>query len=194
MYKLSLTGILVGDGQGDFNEILSEDEKLGGAQKPRGQLESFQDALDDCGLQDLGYTGPPFTWCNKRNGEEMVQERFDRCVGNFPWISLLRGASVKHFKFWRSDHRPIILDVRLEERGTGSDSQISARRFHFEECWADRDGCASIIARSFQNSSSMYLRTSKKGLGRIFVGWRGSWTSFWIKRRPIGDRGQGNYG
>ncbi|KAK2649046.1 hypothetical protein Ddye_016535 [Dipteronia dyeriana] len=80
---------------GDFSEILSVNEKSGEARKPRGQVESFWDTLDDCGLQDLGFTGPSFTWCNKRNGEEMIHERLDRC------IVFVQGYLVKHEELQR---------------------------------------------------------------------------------------------
>ncbi|KAK3229371.1 hypothetical protein Dsin_001252 [Dipteronia sinensis] len=38
-------------------------------------MEDFREALDDCGLEGLGYLSLVFTWCNKREGGEMVQER-----------------------------------------------------------------------------------------------------------------------
>ena len=43
--------------------------------------------LDDCGLMDLGYRGPKFTWF-RRNGEEAgIFERLDRGVANPAWIN-----------------------------------------------------------------------------------------------------------
>jgi len=49
---------------GDFNEILSTGEKIGGARRPQKQIDDFVAALDCYGLRDLGYTGPDYTWCN----------------------------------------------------------------------------------------------------------------------------------
>ncbi|KAK3231578.1 hypothetical protein Dsin_003459 [Dipteronia sinensis] len=40
----------------DFNDILDDSEKLGGSQRPRHLMENFRAALDDCDLQDIGWT------------------------------------------------------------------------------------------------------------------------------------------
>lgn len=53
---------------GDFNEILDASEKLGGSLRNQSLIDNFRLALDDCRLQDLGYLGLAFTWCNKREG------------------------------------------------------------------------------------------------------------------------------
>ena len=50
---------------GDFNEILYADEKQGWLDRPERQMLGFREALDFCRLKDLGYTGYPFTWCNR---------------------------------------------------------------------------------------------------------------------------------
>lgn len=39
---------------GDFNEIVTQDEKLGGKPRPKKQMEDFRLALDRNGLVDLG--------------------------------------------------------------------------------------------------------------------------------------------
>ncbi|KAK2659344.1 hypothetical protein Ddye_005877 [Dipteronia dyeriana] len=50
---------------------------MGGFQRPRWQLDCFRAVIDECGLQDIGFMGPSFTWCNKREGSTMFQERLD---------------------------------------------------------------------------------------------------------------------
>jgi hypothetical protein len=42
----------------NFNEILYHYEKEGGRAR---QLQAFHDALDDCALVDIGFTGDMFT-------------------------------------------------------------------------------------------------------------------------------------
>jgi exonuclease III len=49
---------------GDFNEILTLEEKWGGGGRPNSQMEAFRQTLENCGLSDLGYRGPKFTWSN----------------------------------------------------------------------------------------------------------------------------------
>lgn len=47
---------------GNFNDILHESEKRGGARQPCRLIDGFQQAIQDCHLRDLGYKGNLFTW------------------------------------------------------------------------------------------------------------------------------------
>jgi hypothetical protein len=71
----------------DFNEILEQSEKEGAAIQRESQMESFREALEECGLCDLGYTGPRFTWCSKRTDRHFTKEWLDRVVANQKWCS-----------------------------------------------------------------------------------------------------------
>lgn len=46
---------------GDFNEILNDNEKEGGAQKARKGMDNFREALDKCRLIDPGFSGAKHT-------------------------------------------------------------------------------------------------------------------------------------
>ena len=62
---------------GDFNEITRLEEKLGGVPHAENQMQFFRECLDFCGLKDLGYSGLPFTWCNRRFEGNVVWVRLD---------------------------------------------------------------------------------------------------------------------
>lgn len=62
---------------GNFNEILRVEEKKGWLDRPERQMQEFHDALDYCGLKDLGYNGFSFTWCNQKPGIQNVWVRLD---------------------------------------------------------------------------------------------------------------------
>ena len=47
---------------GDFNEILFHHEKEGGRVRPQRFMQAFHDALTDCELSDMGFSGDMFTW------------------------------------------------------------------------------------------------------------------------------------
>lgn len=66
----------------DFNEILCEDEQLGGNRRPQQHMQAFRNAMDFCELRDLGYSGYPFTWCNRRDNQRNIQVRLDRCLAD----------------------------------------------------------------------------------------------------------------
>ena len=89
--------------------------------------------LDVCGLEDLGYIGPKFTWCKRRNGNEMIQECLDRCVGTDHWKDLFPNSKVKHLEYWRSNHRPVLMEVLEQKCGLLAGGR-RRKRFYFEEC------------------------------------------------------------
>ncbi|CAD6213027.1 unnamed protein product [Miscanthus lutarioriparius] len=45
----------------DFNEALSSDEHLGRTRRGESQMKLFRECLENCGLLDLGFSGPKFT-------------------------------------------------------------------------------------------------------------------------------------
>ena len=49
---------------GDFNKILSNSEKQGGAIRSQQQMDGFRKVVNYCAFKDLGYCGSDFTWCN----------------------------------------------------------------------------------------------------------------------------------
>ncbi|XP_073041827.1 uncharacterized protein [Primulina eburnea] len=60
---------------GDFNDLLSSEDKRGGAEHPAWLYRGFREVVDDCSLQDLPLEGYPFTW--------------ERCVVNTDLVSKL---------------------------------------------------------------------------------------------------------
>ncbi|KAK2665103.1 hypothetical protein Ddye_003677 [Dipteronia dyeriana] len=95
---------------GDFNEILSDDEKRGGRQKNWRDILAFREAIFYCNLEDLGFVGDKYTWCNKRNGDELMMERLDRSFGNKEWEHLFPSYNVRHLDYWNSYHRLVVLN------------------------------------------------------------------------------------
>jgi hypothetical protein len=72
---------------GNFNEICFSHEKDGGNARPPRFMQAFREALDDCGLEDLGFTGDPFTWkCGR------MRQRLDRVVATNSWSLMHPGA------------------------------------------------------------------------------------------------------
>ena len=68
---------------GDFNEILYSSEKEGRAPRQQAMMQLFQDARNDCSLEDIGYNGDKFTFF--RGG---LRERLDRAVSNPGWMDM----------------------------------------------------------------------------------------------------------
>ncbi|KAA3488997.1 reverse transcriptase [Gossypium australe] len=70
---------------GDFNEILYSSEKSGGIPRKERKMESFREVLEECQLEDIGYSGAWFTWERGNFAETNIRERLDRGVANERW-------------------------------------------------------------------------------------------------------------
>ena len=94
---------------GDFNELLSCNDKQGGNPLNPRRVQLFKDCLDAYETVDLGFHGPKFTWVNKRETGQYIQERLDRAFTNYDWKGLYPEASVNHLACTHSDHCPVLL-------------------------------------------------------------------------------------
>lgn len=70
---------------GDFNEVMWSFGKWGGNSKLWQNKKRFQDFIQYCGLVDLGFFCPSFTWSNSRKGDDNIKERLDRILANSYW-------------------------------------------------------------------------------------------------------------
>lgn len=70
---------------GNFNEILTSEEKQRGLQKPLNLMQAFRASLLHCGLVDLGFRGNMFTRNNGRHREVFVQELLVRACATTEW-------------------------------------------------------------------------------------------------------------
>lgn len=94
---------------GDFNDVLSTNEKWGVQNASVSRIRDFSNCINSCNLTDLGYSGPKFTWCNKRPDGHVVLQRLDRFLGNLEWINLFLDAINYHLPRIKSDHNLILL-------------------------------------------------------------------------------------
>ncbi|OMO57673.1 reverse transcriptase [Corchorus capsularis] len=93
---------------GDFNEIISNLEKVGGALRLQRQMSAFLEAISDCSLRELPVRGPMMTWRRRIGDKSPIfipkyrQFRFERMWCHHPdfyriversWVSN-SGASV----------------------------------------------------------------------------------------------------
>ncbi|KAF5471486.1 hypothetical protein F2P56_008274 [Juglans regia] len=113
---------------GDFNEILTNDEKWGGRARPEGQMELFREVMNEGNLYDLGWKGDKFTWSNSHGDDTFTKERLDRAVATPEWMNIYRETWVEVMVTSTSDHKPLLLHV-LKKKGRNWNSQ---RAFKYE--------------------------------------------------------------
>jgi hypothetical protein len=131
----------------DFNEILDQSEKVGGALRNYGQMEDFRRAIHECNLGDLGYTGSKFTWSNKRENGVFVKERLNRALANSGWCGLFPNASVEVLPVTTSDHKPLLLRFNPK-------IQRIPKLFRYEAYWNIDEECGMVINHAWNSNVS----------------------------------------
>jgi hypothetical protein len=66
---------------GDMNELLYDMDK-NSLNINRAHMKAFRSMIKQCGLFDLGFGGPAYTWTNKHFASKPIYQRFDRCLVN----------------------------------------------------------------------------------------------------------------
>ena len=112
-------------------------------------MREFRSVLDFCGLRDLGFVGPPFTWCNNHFEGEMIWIRLDRGVATPSWSKLFPTIRLHHIKGTLSDHFPLWLcfddeNVRFYKK---------SRPFCFEAVWLKDERCEGIIKSAWEGKN-----------------------------------------
>jgi hypothetical protein len=77
-------------------------------------MEAFREVLFDCDLIDLGFSGTPYTYDNKRHGRANVRVRLDWAVACPAWRDRFADTHVQHLASPVSDHCPILVNIEKE--------------------------------------------------------------------------------
>ncbi|CAM8967066.1 unnamed protein product [Rhodiola kirilowii] len=132
---------------GDFNEVVCDSEVKGVRSRQMWQMNNFREVLQDCGLLDLGFRGYPFTFSNRREGENEVRARLDRAVADKQWMSLFPNAVVSHYQLLASDHQLLLLDTE------GSYLKRRQKLFRFEAMWMDHPDFGKVMTEFWRDGS-----------------------------------------
>ena len=89
----------------------------------------FISTVEACGLSDLGFIGPKYTWCNNRTPSKRIWKRLDRAFVNDLWAQRYHSNTIKHLARTGSDHRPLLMQ-------TLSNKNDFIRYFKFINIWA----------------------------------------------------------
>lgn len=127
--------------EGDFNELLSMNDKVGGSDKSFSGMTQFWQAVDDCNLYDLSYSCHRLTSDNKRDDKNHIQERLDRFLASSSWRDHFRNAHVTNLSFSSSDHHPILLNCVSNAHFLN----IISRNFRFETYWLKDDEYNNLV-------------------------------------------------
>ena len=118
---------------GDFNEVLHRSEHEGVNERSYSQMAGFREAVDVCGLCDLGFVGVPWTFEKKVTGGSFSRTRLDRALASTAWCTRYPLAEVQHLAMVAtSDHLPVLLRRSPAE---GRPQRQGKKLFRCEMAW-----------------------------------------------------------
>ncbi|CAL9217005.1 unnamed protein product [Arabidopsis halleri] len=90
---------------GDFNVTLAttEHSRYLDYLQDQSAMQEFQNMLQNCGLEDLSYVGPVFTWSNSQDGNS-ISKKLDRALVNGNWLGTFSSAYATFEMGGVSDH------------------------------------------------------------------------------------------
>ncbi|XP_026399009.1 uncharacterized protein LOC113294849 [Papaver somniferum] len=127
---------------GDFNTILSIDEKRGGRSPISTGTKDFQDCVDFCGLLQDPKNGLDFSCYNGRAGKKRILCNLDRALYNLKWLDKFNGWHYKVGNRGISDHSPLL----------GFDAIIPralSPPFRFQKMWLNYPNFLQVIWNSW---------------------------------------------
>ena len=89
---------------GDFNAVISLEEKRGGLAKIDQSSNLFRDMISSLFLIDVKPNNGVFTWNNRRCGDKAILERLDRFLVSHYWMNNRWVTSSKILDWRGLDH------------------------------------------------------------------------------------------
>jgi len=130
----------------DFNEILSNSEKLGGPLRVDSFFQPFRNLLATCDMSEVGSSGNGFTWDGTRN-KQWIQCKLDRCFDNRSWFSMFPTAHQWFLEKLGSDHKPVLVEFT-------QDKDFFRGQFRFDKRWAEDPSFLQILTHAWNTESS----------------------------------------
>ena len=159
---------------GDFNEVLSAEEKYEGNPICQRRVRAIKECMDECRMMDLGFIGPIYTWTNKRELDNLIQCRLGSCWANSDWKNFYPEANVTHLARINSDHCPLLLNLN-PFLGSNNDRPFRFQSIwpsHSEfpavvrDAWADKEGDLAEAISIFKTKAQ---RWNREVFGNVFI-------------------------
>ncbi|KAK7268783.1 hypothetical protein RIF29_21492 [Crotalaria pallida] len=147
---------------GDWNQILRPEDKQGGCGADLHEMDELNSCLAVCGLKEVKFIGYRYTWSNKRNLDELVEEWLDYAVANKVWDDIWGDALVTSCPRYQSDHNPICLETC--KKGGGGFQRKKKKLYRFEQFWLEEfDECRGVIYHSWYHGGDIMSKLENVG-------------------------------
>ncbi|XP_026404153.1 uncharacterized protein LOC113299323 [Papaver somniferum] len=158
---------------GDFNVVLSCEEKKGGRQPLKVAMQDFRDCIEYCNLIQSPRTGIKFSWFNNRVGKKRILCDLDRSFYNLQWLECYETWCYKVGVRGTSDHGALLGGVAQSDKPHNIP-------FRYQFVWTTHPGFLKVIQESWEvecEGNPAFCFTSKlKRLKEILKKW--NWEVF----------------
>ncbi|OMO86377.1 reverse transcriptase [Corchorus capsularis] len=128
---------------GDFNEPLRSSDKFGGRSINIARSALLNDCINSCGMIDVGFVGPKFTWSNSQPLNTLIQERIDRAWVNHSWLDVFPNSIVFHLVKTCSDHCPFLFATEVKN------PVLLDKPFRFQPMWLFEPSFFDVVKRTW---------------------------------------------
>ena len=113
-------------------------------------MQQFVDALNWCGLHDLGFFGPKFTWLYQQSDGTQIRERLDRAVATVDWVIKFPQAKLFHRTSSASGHNPLVLNLMRKKL-----KPVQTKIFRFEAMWLKDSSFEDVVNSAWEEGLHM---------------------------------------
>jgi hypothetical protein len=127
--------------------VLTEEEHFGRRERGEWRMAGFREAVDYCGFSDLGYSGLPYTWDNKQEGERNVKVRLDRGLADEKFLDRFAFTEVTHVQTSESDHCALLIEIANQ---APNGQRRRCHMFRYENMWTRDPTYADLVKSSWR--------------------------------------------
>ncbi|XP_058776789.1 uncharacterized protein LOC131651141 [Vicia villosa] len=150
---------------GDFNDLLSHQDKVGIHPHPNWLCAGFREAVSDCNLLDIPMEGHPFTWIKSRGTPHVIEERLDRVLVTQEWMEFFPAAKLNNLLASHSDHSPILLQCEPPQL-----NRHKSYSFRFENAWLKDDEIQEIVSKGWNAEEEMHVTQRLNNCASEYLG------------------------
>ncbi|XP_048555987.1 uncharacterized protein LOC125536777 isoform X1 [Triticum urartu] len=128
------------------------------------RMNAFRSLVKNCGLFDIGYSGPAYTWRGRQHTSKPIHKRLDRCLVNFDWCAFYPNTKVLNLPIILGDHAPILIS---------SEGKLVRPRqsFKFENWWLMEKDFHSFAKNNWISSSLTSFAAKSSSLAGSLKVW-----------------------
>ncbi|XP_019253956.1 PREDICTED: uncharacterized protein LOC109232655 [Nicotiana attenuata] len=95
--------------------------------------------MEDCGLVDLGFYRPKYTWSNVRGQCSIRWKWLDRGLANDHWLEAFPATTISHLDSAGYDHNPLLLELPIRH-------DSCKKYFKFLNCWVNNNRFLPLVS------------------------------------------------